>query len=121
MDDAKHSATVGDHEGRATAFGDALDDARQIGRHRATVLFNPTTDRLCCAFADLTVPDVDAAHASLGGEVHELRVDELGTANVQSVSIFDEFDDRAALWRFVSQTREQRCLCELALIDPSDG
>ena len=56
--------------------------------------------------------EVDAAHAGLRGERHELGAVELALA--QAVAVLGEHDDRAALGRLVGEARELGRVGELA-------
>ena len=76
-------------------------------------------DRVGRAFADDAAGDVDARHAGLRGEGHELRVAELVLA--QTEAILGEHDDRAALGGLVGQARELRRLGQRRLVDAGHG
>ena len=74
VDDAEHVRALGDDERRAAALRDALDDAGEVGGHVTAVLLDPAHDRVGRALADRPVVPLDAAHAGLRGERHELGV-----------------------------------------------
>ncbi len=88
--------------------------SRVVGNDPA-FLDDPPLDRVGRAFADDAAGDVDARHAGLRGEGHELRVAELALA--QPEPVLGEHDDRAALRSLVGQARELRGLGQRRLVD----
>ena len=69
------------------------------------------------ALADLTVAEVDAAHARLRGERHERAVQRRQIALAELEALLREHDDAAAFRRLVGERGELRGVGQLLLAD----
>ena len=113
LDHAEHLAAFGDDERRAPLLGDVVYRALHGRMHGTAFGADVGPDGVGGAFAKLAAAEVDAAHARLRGEGHENR-SELAQAPLADVELlFGEDDDAAALWRFVGEGGQLRCIGEL--------
>ena len=92
-----------------------FDDRLERVGHDAALLADPPLDRVGRTFADDAARGVDARHAGLRGERHELRV--VGLAVLQPELIPGEHHDRTAFGRLVGQARELRGLGQRRSLD----
>ena len=72
------------------------------------MIFEEAGDGVRGTLADARAGQVDAAHASLGGEGHELGVDSAQVASAQVVFLLGQHDDGAALGGFIGERGELR-------------
>ena len=86
--------------------------ASELRGHGAALLRDPAADRVGGALADAAPVEVDAAHARLRGERHQLGA-RGGRGAREPVALLGEHDDRATLGRLVGQARELRGVGQL--------
>jgi hypothetical protein len=112
---------LGDDEGRAAGPRDPLDDVGEPVHVAAAAPADEGLHRIGGALADRGPVHVDAAHAGLGAERHELVLAGDLLALAQREALLRQNDDRAALRRLVGEGGELRGLGELPLRDPGGG
>ena len=103
-----------DRERRAALVADPVELDLQLRRRRAAFGLHERDDRVARALAQAPAVEVDAAHAGLRGERHELSVQRRHVVLADAVGL-GEHDDRAALGRLVGERGELRDLGELGL------
>ena len=116
LDHAEHLAVARHRQRGRAQRRDPVELGLERRRRLAALVGDPADDRVARALAQAGAVEVDAAHARLRGERHELRVRRQELVLADAV-LLGEHDDRAALRRLVGQRRVLRRLGEIGLLD----
>ena len=100
--------TIGHDQRRRALPCDDLGTATHFGRQVATDADQVTLDRIQRALADLPPPHIDAAHACLRSERHELHVVLLQVAFAQAEFFLGKHHDTATFRRFIGERCQLR-------------
>src|SRR6185503_4273884 len=110
-----------DHERGSALARDALDDGSQFSGSDRAGVSKISFNRIGGAFPDLQPIEINARHASLGGEGNKFRLKRAQFAATQSVLFFRQDDNRSALGSFISERRKLRGFRQGFLFDTGQG